>query len=56
MMVKYDTSTLGTPGTKTGGSGGIIVGLLLAAGLAWAGYEFWWKPKKLKEQLAAKKA
>lgn len=53
MLVKYDTSNLGTSGTKSGGSG-LIIGLLLLGGAIWAGYEFWWKPKQEKEKLAKK--
>lgn len=54
MITKLNSSA--PAGEKKGGIGGWILGGLAVLGLAWAGYEFWWKPKKEAEEAEKAKA
>ncbi len=52
MVTKLNSSVPATAGSSN--TGGVVVGLILAAVAAWATYEFWWKPKKEAEQAEEK--
>jgi hypothetical protein len=49
MVTTFDTSfNTNTPASKNGG-GMVLFWIGLGLASLWAGYEFWWKPKQIKE-------
>lgn len=51
MITKFNTATVAPGATSKGGNG--LLWFLGLAAVAWAGYEFWWKPKQEKEKANA---
>ena len=51
-VVKFNTQGAGTPKAEGSNAGAWIIGGIITLGIAWAAYEFWWKPKQEEKKAA----